>query len=128
MDNTYNIDSSDVQLLLRINHKNVIKFAEIIDGFMMLEYADCGSLKQLLHGDEQREYSLRNALDWMHQAAKVNFNGLFCSSNSTITPRFLGSEVPALLHLCNNDVLQVDTKIFDVNEQLSLLKGYCTSQ
>ncbi|XP_023170271.2 dual specificity protein kinase zak2-like [Drosophila hydei] len=93
VDNTYNIDSSDVQLLLRINHKNVIKFAEIIDGFMMLEYADCGSLKQLLHGDEQREYSLRNALDWMHQAAKGLKYLHSCIYATTtyyrLTPKFL---------------------------------------
>lgn len=71
MHNLFDINVSDMELLLSLNHRNVIQYAKIDHDHILLEYADCGSLQQLLHGDEQREYSLRNALDWMHQAAKV---------------------------------------------------------
>ncbi|XP_030244472.1 dual specificity protein kinase zak2-like [Drosophila navojoa] len=91
--NAFDINISDTELLLSLNHKNVIQYAKIDPDHMQLEYADCGSLQQLLHGDEQKEYSLRNALDWMHQAAK-GFRYLHLwihpiSINYNLTPDFL---------------------------------------
>ncbi|KRG02891.1 uncharacterized protein Dmoj_GI26990, isoform C [Drosophila mojavensis] len=89
----FDINLSDTELLLSLNHKNVVQYVKIYHDHLLLEYADCGSLQQLLHGDEQREYSLRNALDWMHQAAK-GFRYLHLwihptSTNYNLTPNFL---------------------------------------
>ncbi|XP_017857258.1 PREDICTED: mitogen-activated protein kinase kinase kinase 7-like isoform X2 [Drosophila arizonae] len=90
--NAFDINISDTELLLSLNHTNVVQYAKIGHDHLLLEYADCGSLQQLLHGDEQREYSLRNALDWMHQAAK-GFRYLHLwihptSTNYNLTPNF----------------------------------------
>ncbi|EDV93567.1 GH18207 [Drosophila grimshawi] len=40
-----------------------------------MEYANCGSLYNYLHDEEQRTYTVKNSLHWMYQAAKALEDG-----------------------------------------------------
>ena len=60
-----------------MNHINIISFHGVIfkdeQLVMVTEYAENGSLYQLLHENPLESYTEVQALDWISQCAKVNF-------------------------------------------------------
>ncbi|XP_032593455.1 uncharacterized protein LOC116805478 isoform X3 [Drosophila grimshawi] len=63
----------------RLNHENIVKLYGITYDkndilHLVMEYANCGSLYNYLHDEEQRTYTVKNSLHWMYQAAKgINY-------------------------------------------------------
>ncbi|XP_034483551.1 dual specificity protein kinase pyk3-like isoform X2 [Drosophila innubila] len=66
----------EFKYLSRLNHDNIITlYGMSVDNdkrvFLLREYADCGSLEDVLHGNEgNTKYSYFEALKWMHQCVK----------------------------------------------------------
>ncbi|XP_032596367.1 uncharacterized protein LOC6568594 isoform X1 [Drosophila grimshawi] len=63
------LQKDDIHLLMRIRHPNIIEIYGIQHDYVLMEYSKCESLHTYLHGKEQREYTVRDVLSWMHQAA-----------------------------------------------------------
>ena len=66
----------EVDTLCKVNHPNIINcYAYSLKSkLLVVEYADCGSLHELLHplqSDCQIEYNLAHALNWALQCAKA---------------------------------------------------------
>ncbi|XP_034473653.1 mitogen-activated protein kinase kinase kinase 7-like [Drosophila innubila] len=65
-----------VKDLLLLGHDNIVTLFGIFEDYykgalLLMEYADCGSLENVLHENEKkRNYSYRDALNWMHQCVK----------------------------------------------------------
>lgn len=61
--------------LSRTNHENIIKLYGICDhngsAYLVISHAECGPLYNYLHGDEQNEYTMARAIDWMTQFTQV---------------------------------------------------------
>ncbi|XP_017856697.1 PREDICTED: mitogen-activated protein kinase kinase kinase 7-like [Drosophila arizonae] len=55
----------------RTNHENIVRlYGSCFDkdfAYLVMAYAECGSLFEFLHGSEQREYTMAMAIDWMIQ-------------------------------------------------------------
>jgi len=62
--------------LLRVNHDNIATLYSIFEEnsrsiVLLVEYGDCGSLDDVLHGNKKKiNYSYRDAINWMHQCVK----------------------------------------------------------
>ncbi|XP_001995979.3 uncharacterized protein LOC6569599 isoform X1 [Drosophila grimshawi] len=65
----FRFTKDDIELVTRLRHTNIIEIDYIQEYYLLIEYSDCGSLNSYLHGKEQREYTVRHVLSWMHQAA-----------------------------------------------------------
>ncbi|KAL7732205.1 hypothetical protein ACLKA6_018445 [Drosophila palustris] len=69
-------DYLDFADCLRVsNHENILKVygytVRIDDHFyLLMEYADCGSLHEQIHGTGVEKYTRDTALNWMYQCAK----------------------------------------------------------
>ncbi|XP_032593451.1 uncharacterized protein LOC6563143 isoform X1 [Drosophila grimshawi] len=71
------LEKLNVEFLSSIKHENIAEIYNTInlkeDEYLvhiLVEYSDCGSLSRYLHGEEQREYTFKDLLSWMHQASK----------------------------------------------------------
>ncbi|XP_032596657.1 uncharacterized protein LOC6568456 isoform X2 [Drosophila grimshawi] len=64
----------EITYLSRMDHENIVTLygIGIIGGVVhsIMEYSNCGSLYNYLHGEEQRSCTAINSLHWMYQAAK----------------------------------------------------------
>ncbi|XP_034480363.1 probable serine/threonine-protein kinase DDB_G0271682 isoform X1 [Drosophila innubila] len=66
-----------LKYISRISHDNIIRLYGISQDnnnrfALLMEYADCGSLYNVLHGNEgSMDYSFIEALNWMHQCVKA---------------------------------------------------------
>lgn len=65
----------EITHLARLKHENIIKvYGTSSDGedtYLLMEYVDGGSLHDLLHGREQRKFSVEEAVNLARQCAKV---------------------------------------------------------
>ncbi|XP_043070792.1 uncharacterized protein LOC116806157 [Drosophila grimshawi] len=65
----------EVKMLSLVDHENIVKlYGTTTDSesvYILMEYADCGSLYGYLHDDEQRSYKVSDAIDWMIQTVKA---------------------------------------------------------
>lgn len=66
--------------MFRTNHENIVQlygscFHED-SAYLVMAYAECGSLYEYLHGSEQREYTMAMAIDWMIQCIQVHSHSL----------------------------------------------------
>ncbi|KAH8265256.1 hypothetical protein KR038_002493, partial [Drosophila bunnanda] len=61
----------EIAQLSQIDHENIIKvFGSADDGeyaYLLMEYLEEGSLHEFLHGDDQREYTVEEAVRWAKQ-------------------------------------------------------------
>ncbi|XP_030078967.1 tyrosine-protein kinase JAK2-like [Drosophila hydei] len=64
----------EVNQLSLTNHENIVKLYGSCShenfAYLVMDYAECGSLYNYLHGDEQKEYTMARALDWMIQCVQ----------------------------------------------------------
>lgn len=66
---------TEVKQLSRVRHKNIIALYGISiehkSKFLIMEYAEGGSLHNFLHGKIKPYYSTSHAMSWAHQCAEV---------------------------------------------------------
>ncbi|XP_037815273.1 mitogen-activated protein kinase kinase kinase 7-like [Lucilia sericata] len=71
------INAFEIQIkqFSRVKHPNIIAFYGISSNeksnYMIMEYAEGGSLHQFLHGNEKPYYSMAHALSWARQCAEA---------------------------------------------------------
>ena len=79
---------NEMEALRKVSHENIVKligYGDGSDGLMIvMEFAECGNLYDLLHNDLSIEYSLSHALSWCYQSAKAL--------------SYLHRQTPALVH------------------------------
>lgn len=68
----------EVRQLSRVNHENIVKlYGACTKGpniCLVMEYAEGGSLFNVLHSTPNVHYTIVHALSWVYQCAKVNKN------------------------------------------------------
>lgn len=72
-DNERNAFLVELRQLSRVNHSNIVKLYGFCDNpvCLVMEYAECGSLYNLLHGaDPQPYYTASHAMSWCLQCAQ----------------------------------------------------------
>lgn len=66
---------TEVKQLSRVNHPNIIALYGIATNqkynYLLMEYAEGGSLHQFLHGKVKPYYSTAHAMSWARQCAEV---------------------------------------------------------
>ncbi|XP_017017497.1 putative mitogen-activated protein kinase kinase kinase 7-like [Drosophila kikkawai] len=65
----------EIAQLSQIDHENIVKvYGSANDGgygYLVMEYLEEGSLHNFLHGDDQREYTMEEAVSWARQCAEA---------------------------------------------------------
>lgn len=78
----------EVRQLSRVNHENIVKLygacTKPPNICLVMEYAEGGSLFNVLHCAPKVHYNLAHALSWLYQCAKVIIRDLLNRKNSTV--------------------------------------------
>lgn len=72
---------TEVKQLSRVQHPNIIALyglaANQMSTYLIMEYAEGGSLYDFLHGKAKPYYSTAHAMSWARQCAEVNCSNKF---------------------------------------------------
>lgn len=65
----------EIRRSIELNNKYLVNIYGVSIGsesiYLISDYSDCGSLRDFLHGAEQRKYSVTRAINWITDAAEV---------------------------------------------------------
>jgi len=79
---------NEMDALNKVSHDNIVKLIGYGDSghgyILVMEFADCGNLYDLLHNDLSVEYTIHHALSWCLQSARAT--------------AYLHRQTPALVH------------------------------
>ncbi|EDV90637.1 GH14242, partial [Drosophila grimshawi] len=66
--------NKELKMLESVHHENIVKLygtsSHLETDYLLMEYAENGSLHDYLHGEEQRNYTMEDGIHWMIQLVK----------------------------------------------------------